>query len=86
MGFITIEYLKSSSNVFIYRLYVLFGVQDIDNGLKQAHPEAVQDPRWNKQISFQLIVCRLKEKSSRAFLALFLSMIQEGCEMDSNLQ
>ena len=56
------------------------------HGLNQAHPESVQDPRWNKRISRQLIVCRLKEKSSRAFLALFLSMIQEECEMDSNLQ
>ena len=77
MGFITIEYLKSPYNVFIYRLYVLFGVQAIDMITRKQRIEArhilnaVQDPRWNKRISYQLIVCRLKEKSSRAFLLFF---------------
>ena len=91
MVLITIAYRKLPCIVFIYRLYVLFGVQAIDIITRKQRIEAgiscpVQVPRWNKRISYQLIVCCLKEKSSRAFLALFLSMIQEGCETDSNLQ
>ena len=92
MVLITIAYHKLPCIVFIYRLYVLFGVQAIEIITRKHHIEAkhilnaVQVPRWNKRTADQIIVSRLKEKSSHAFLALFLSMIHEGCETDSNLQ
>jgi hypothetical protein len=87
MGFITFQYLELPCTLVNFPLCLFDGqAVDIITRTTQRSKAYPQCSSSSKMEYGNLGPIFLIEKSSHAFLALFLSMIQEESGMDSNLQ